>query len=135
MRQLNLKQQKTDIQIQAIGNRFATILGTVNFNISLNRDNGRVMNIEALVMDCIVSNLPTLRILKNNWIHLSGLDLADPDYHSPGRIDMLLEACQLSQMLLPGVIGLDPFKRSPRPPEIMLRQSSANHIAINYSEG
>ena len=36
--------------------------------------------------------LPAHRICVKNWPHLRDLPLADPDYHSPGKIDVILGA-------------------------------------------
>ncbi len=44
----------------------------------------------ALVVKSISSNLPSEKLRKEDWHHTKGLVLADPNYHQPDKIDVLL---------------------------------------------
>ena len=53
---------------------------------------GRTFNQSALVLPRITCKLPVNRIEISTWDHIKGLSLADPNYHQPGHVDILLGA-------------------------------------------
>ncbi|CAK1581575.1 unnamed protein product [Parnassius mnemosyne] len=65
------------------------------------------IKVEAFVLKTITAPLPTCKIDPSSWIELEGLVLADPEYHTPSHIDMLLGVGIYNQILLEGI------KRSP----------------------
>ena len=65
--------------------------GSVDLHVKSTHTNGRLLKLEALVLPKITSNLPSSRVtFDTRWKHLSGLELADPEFGTPGCIDMLL---------------------------------------------
>lgn len=52
----------------------------------------------------LTPELPPVSIPDNNWSHLVGLQLADPEYPTSARIDILLGADIYGQLLDTGVI-------------------------------
>ncbi|XP_077270162.1 uncharacterized protein LOC143901611 [Temnothorax americanus] len=59
-------------------------------------------SIEATVLSRITSPLPSNRVESKSWNNLRGLPLADPEYHLPGSIDVLLQAKSFVSVLRNG---------------------------------
>ena len=65
--------------------------GSVSFKVKSTRPGGITLNINALILRKITSNIPSCPVAFNHhWKHLSGLSLADPDFGKPGSVDILL---------------------------------------------
>ena len=61
------------------------------------------LQIEAFVLPTVTSDLPLHSVpFDYNWYHLSGIRLADPDFGTPGNIDLLLGADVFSDIVLHG---------------------------------
>ncbi|XP_071632804.1 uncharacterized protein [Temnothorax longispinosus] len=58
--------------------------------------------IEATVLSRITSPLPHTRVDAKSWSHLRGLPLADPEYHLPDSVDILLGADSFVSVLRDG---------------------------------
>ncbi|XP_071579232.1 uncharacterized protein [Temnothorax nylanderi] len=80
----------------------ATTRGLTSFVIRAQNRNEICFPIEATVLFRITSPLPTNRIAAEAWSHLKGLPLADPEYHLPGSIDILLGAESFVSVLRDG---------------------------------
>ena len=77
--------------------------GLVNVQITDTSQTGRVHHIEALVLPKITSNTPAYPVsIQRKWKHLTGLSLADPEYGTPGAVDLLLGADVFSRVVLHG---------------------------------
>ena len=58
------------------------------------------MAVEALILSKITSTLPLHPVsLDTKWKHLDGLELADPEFGTPGNVDLLLGADVLSHVV------------------------------------
>lgn len=55
-------------------------------------------------MEKITSNLPMNTIDASEFIHLQNLELADPNYSTPGNIDVLLGADIYGQIIIAGLV-------------------------------
>jgi hypothetical protein len=68
--------------------------GVTSFSVSPHFKNDQnVFNVpRCLIVDKITSMLPTAPFDHTNWSHLQNLQLADPKYHIPQEVDMLLGA-------------------------------------------
>ena len=65
--------------------------GSATFKVKPTRSGGQTLNVDALILRKITSNIPSCPVpFDNRWKHLSGLSLADPDFGKPGTIDILL---------------------------------------------
>ena len=61
------------------------------------------LRVEALVLSKISLELPIQQVhFDPKWSHLKGLPLADPDFGTPGRVDMLIGADVYCQTVLYG---------------------------------
>ena len=59
------------------------------------------MKLEALVLPKITSDVPSCNVVfDGKWKHLADLELADPDFGTPGSVDMLLGADIFSHTVL-----------------------------------
>ncbi|KAF9423896.1 hypothetical protein HW555_000954 [Spodoptera exigua] len=58
------------------------------------------INIQAYVMSKqLTTKIPSTAVPVTHWPHLEGLNLADPDYHKPGPIDLLLGVKEYAQLV------------------------------------
>lgn len=60
--------------------------------------------VEVLIVPSITEQTPQQPIMPGKWSHIVNLSLADPLYHTPGEIDILLGADILPSLLLDGKI-------------------------------
>ena len=79
------------------------VRGMVECGITRIGQQGKVLNIEALFLPRIASDLPSHPVPFNSkWKHLLNLTLADPDFGTPGSINLLQGADIFSCALLNG---------------------------------
>ncbi|XP_073959824.1 uncharacterized protein [Choristoneura fumiferana] len=76
----------------------------VNVKIASLHDPEYEVEIHAFVLGKLTSALPDKRVVVELWSELSGLELADPSFNVPGKIDMLLGADVYGRILLDGII-------------------------------
>lgn len=104
VQQLGLKKTATKIQITGIGDdRVLISKAVVNLKILSRIDSQVVINVKAHVLKSITTLLPTSEVKVFEWKELHEIALADPGYHTPNRIDMLLGAEVYGQILQEGV--------------------------------
>lgn len=73
------------------------------FHVSLIRSPAREFTASAVIVSRVTCDLPLSPVHFNqSWSHLSGLQLADPNFGQPGRIDLLLGVEVFSEVLLQG---------------------------------
>ena len=79
----------SEAKINTVGDQDAQISkGTVNFNIRAN-DNNQIA-VQATVLTAVTGKLPTARLDISKLAEIEGKRLADPKFHIPGDIDMIL---------------------------------------------
>lgn len=61
-------------------------------------------NTEASVIPRVISDLPNTSFAKRHWPHLQHMELADPDYNVSKPIDILLDACVYSDVIMNGLV-------------------------------
>ena len=77
--------------------------GLVDIDVTDVHQTGKVHSVQALVLTKITSNTPACPVFeKRDWTHLTDLSLADPDYGTPGSVDLLLGADVFSRVVLHG---------------------------------
>ena len=92
---LHLPQQHVPMQISGIGGTAAPILscGVVNFKVSPSHHEGKDIVIEAVVLPKVTTEiLSTSVAFDTKWKHLLKLQLADPDFSTPGNVYLILGA-------------------------------------------
>ncbi|XP_026753813.2 uncharacterized protein LOC113514028 [Galleria mellonella] len=78
-------------------NSMVTFIAQSRYDQSFN------ISVQAFVLKSITRSQPAQRIYKQNWPHLHNLDLADPHFDTPGKIDILLSAEVYSEILKEGL--------------------------------
>ena len=90
---LQLKRSKQKVAISGVAglttdSQYKTI---ANLRISSTRANSKKMDLTAVVVPKVTCDLPINPIpFDTSWSHIDGLDLADPSFGEPGRVDLLL---------------------------------------------
>lgn len=79
--------------VLAVGDsKAATTRGGTSFVLRVRDRDDVHIPIAATILSSISSQLPNCDFETKSWGHLEGLTLADPEYHVPGSIDILLGA-------------------------------------------
>ncbi|XP_047538564.1 uncharacterized protein LOC125072096 [Vanessa atalanta] len=81
-----------------------TSKAVVNIAISSIHDTETVIELGAHVLSRLTSFLPIKPIVMNNWPELKNLKLADPNYHTPGKIDILLGSDVYGKIIQEGLL-------------------------------
>ena len=64
---------------------------------------GKKIEVQASVLPKVTADLPTIPVTPvTQWTHLSGLELADPDYGTPAQVYILLGEDVFSKAVLHG---------------------------------
>lgn len=91
-KKLGLPLKRSDIALRAIGNVSAgRTIGscTIRMN-SLNGKNS--LNVQVHIFSVLSVNLPSFTLIDQQWSHLKGLELADPQFLKSRPIEIILEA-------------------------------------------
>ena len=102
---LKLPRRKDNSLIAGIAGVNATrTRGAVSFTVSDVRGKGKQINVlDALVLPKVTTDMPANPVDSiSQWKHLTGLDLADPEFGTPGRVDVLLGADYYGEILRHG---------------------------------
>lgn len=98
---LGIKPQPTSIVVNGVGQSHAPKpIGKVRFSFGSHHDLNYSMEVDALVLPTISYALPNKPLVVDRNL-LVGLNLADPTYGKPGRIDILLSARVFAAITLP----------------------------------
>ena len=77
--------------------------GLVDIKVTDIHQAGKVHSVQALVLPKITTSTPAHPVSGlRSWKHLTGIPLADPDYGTPGSIDILLGVDVFSRVVLHG---------------------------------
>lgn len=103
MQFLGLSPQPTSMIVSGVGQAAAPKpLGRVVFNIGSHYDSSFSMPVDAIVLPVITYNLPNKPVCVSPQL-IDDLELADPSYGTPGRIDILLSARNFAALTLPAI--------------------------------
>lgn len=80
----------------------------VEFEIGSKQNPAFHIKVQGPVTSKVTNSLPSYYIKKSDWKHIEGLTLADPQYHIPAKIDLLLGAPVYGYLMLPGLIKASP---------------------------
>lgn len=102
---LNLKRKGRHVNILGVGETKANVSKhTVSLTIFSNYNENFKVQLNALVLPRLTAVLPTHNISCANWSHLQNIQLADPTFNKPSKIDILLGSDVYPSILLEGVI-------------------------------
>lgn len=103
---LRIKRRKLSAVISGIGKSLGNSKGIVTLECKAIHSNF-TFTTELLIMNKLVNNLPSSPLTTTKWEYLQNLKLADPHFHVPGPIDILLGADIYSLIIQEGVIKQD----------------------------
>lgn len=101
---LGLKKTLTKHRVTGVGGNKTVMSNSsvvVNLRSRVNPDYN--VQVNAYVLKSITSLLPVVTATRVEWVKLSETDLADPEYHRPNKIDILLGAEIFSQIIQDGI--------------------------------
>lgn len=102
---LQLKSTPINYPLSGIGNTSAGCLRKlVHFQIRSPLQNQFNLNVKAFVIKSVTGLLPPARCSARSWPHISHLQLADPSFHLPGTIDLLIGADAYPDIIQDGLI-------------------------------
>lgn len=82
--------------------------GVISCCITPRNANQPSIPINALVLPKLTTHIPSVPLPHTGWPHIAGLTLADPSFHTPQPVEMLIGADILSHILLGEVIPGSP---------------------------
>ncbi|XP_045452957.1 uncharacterized protein LOC123662116 [Melitaea cinxia] len=85
------------------GDKSVTSKSTVKINLRSRVDPRFQVKVNAYVLKSVTSLLPVAKATRVEWENLTLDDLADPEYHTPNKIDILLGAEIFSQIIQEGI--------------------------------
>jgi len=104
VQQLNIIRHHSSISLVGIGAQASNkIRGMVNFALKPHFDSLFKINVTAYVLNRLTTSIPSIQI-HNAWPYLNDLQLADPQFNSPGKIEIILGADIYSQIIEEGLI-------------------------------
>lgn len=101
---LGLKKSRSAVPILGLSNSEVPDLGKVHCTVRPCGEPDRDLTFEAIVIPKVCSNMPSSKVDNKNWHMFNTINLADPNYHTPGPIDMLIGAELWPSILRPGSI-------------------------------
>ena len=100
---LRLSRSKTNTMVEGVGGTTTPTRGSVWFQVSGVEEDAEKIGVEAYVHKKITKDLPLHHIpLALKWNNISDLELADPEFRTPARIDLLLGAEVFGSILRDG---------------------------------
>lgn len=97
---LNLTKQSARGSIIGVGSTRTNVDHVVKLQVGSRWDPSFKMELKPYVMNKqLTTQLPSKAVTVNHWTHLEALNLADPSYHTPGPIDLLLGVKEYAQIV------------------------------------
>lgn len=97
---LKLTRRTARGSIIGVGSTKTNVNHVVQLRIGSRLHSSFEINIEAYVMSKqLTTKIPSKAVTVTHWPHLEGLNLADPEYHKPGPIDLLLGVKEYAQIV------------------------------------
>lgn len=94
------------MEIAGIGDTVSTrTRGVASLQMRSQHDIGFTLKVNAFILTTITVELPTRKLHTEKWEHLRGIELSDPNFGNPGRIDMLIGADVWGSILKEGIIN------------------------------
>ncbi|RLU19024.1 hypothetical protein DMN91_009382 [Ooceraea biroi] len=90
---LRLPRRNATVSVLGIGSqRAGSTRGAVVFTLYSRTDPSFKCPVTAYILPRLTRLIPVSPVNTTSWSHLHGIDLADPDYATPGRVDIILGA-------------------------------------------
>ena len=100
---LRMPRTRRNALVDGIADSTTRTRGSVHFQVSGMNDDSEKVRVQAYVLKNICKSLPLHPILPSlKWEHISDLELADPEFRFPSRVDILLGAEVFVEILRDG---------------------------------
>ncbi|XP_011859181.1 PREDICTED: uncharacterized protein LOC105556699 [Vollenhovia emeryi] len=100
-----LKKSPASVPLLGIGGTYAgRTKGIVSIQLNSIHDPTSHCSIDAYILPRLTTKLPSEEAAFHSWPHLTGLQLADPDYGKPGLINIIIGSDNYGSVILPGLI-------------------------------
>jgi len=83
---LGIERHRSTIVVGRISNATTNVSEVTSFRISSRITTDISYTLNALVAPCVTVGLPTTKLNIEHWTHLQDVSLADPLFHTPGKI-------------------------------------------------
>ncbi|XP_011880360.1 PREDICTED: uncharacterized protein LOC105568900, partial [Vollenhovia emeryi] len=105
VRRLKLPRTAASIPLIGIGGTHSgRTRGMVTINLRSIHDSTSECKINTYILPKLTNKLPPFRKDNQFWPHIAGLQLADPDFSSPGLIHIIIGADNYGSVIQPGLI-------------------------------
>ena len=97
---LHLRRRCHSMKVGCIGSSATQFSSHEMVDLSIVNDHGKTIAVEMVVLPQVSTNLPFCLVLFNRkWKHLLNIWLADPDFGTPGIVDLTLRADVFSRTM------------------------------------
>ena len=101
---LSLQKRPASVVVSGVGcSTTAVARNRISVYLKSNQNSDFCFTVSALVLKKLTTFIPRSEIPMQDWSHLSGLQLADPHFNVPSRIDCVLNSEAYAAALLPGI--------------------------------
>ncbi|CAB0044172.1 unnamed protein product [Trichogramma brassicae] len=103
--QLNLPERRTSMSIIGLGAAVSSRAGTeLCLQVLSPKKSEFKLQTSALILSELTDFLPSKRVNFESWPHIQGLELADPRFGVPARVDFVLGGDVFPEIILDGVV-------------------------------
>ena len=105
VQRLGLKKDKVRATFLGVGETpQCTVKAAVNAILRSRTDESFEMSVKALVLPTVTGMQPLVPVKNEDWPHLRQLQLADPNFHVPARVDLILGGDVYNELLTSGIL-------------------------------
>ena len=98
---LNLWRRRHSMKVSGIDGSATRLSSHRMVDLSIVNDHEKTLAVEAVVLSEVTTNLPSRPVpFSRKWKHLSNIRLVDPDFGTPGSVDLLVSADIFSRTML-----------------------------------
>ncbi|XP_063540068.1 uncharacterized protein LOC134749095 [Cydia strobilella] len=108
VKQLQLRRKPADGLVTGVGHMSTRIKSATDIEVYSRFNDNFKVNCTAYIVQDVTDIMPEVPISPQKWSHLQYLSLADPTYHTPSNIDLLLGVHIYTDILMYGVIKGEP---------------------------
>ncbi|XP_063368239.1 uncharacterized protein LOC134656613 [Cydia amplana] len=101
---MGLKRKRANGNVSGLDQMSTPIRFAADIEISSRLNPEKKMSITTYIVKRVTNIMPSEKLTIDNWVHLRDLQLADPTYHQPSSIDILLGVEVYNEMIQPGLI-------------------------------
>lgn len=101
MELLNLSRGKANLQVRGISeSESGRTLGKTQLELSSRFNSSNSIKLDAYILSRLTSQIPQTPIDRCDWKFVEGVQMADPDFHTPNNVDIIIGSSKLFSLLL-----------------------------------